>query len=96
MSQKNAGRNVLAWQLTHPFSHRKLRAERDALIGHSFVMCDVSAGPFDGDLGLGRGAKAKMQRTGLSAGMSATDDRALHIAVDGYTRADRMAIAARL
>ena len=79
-----------------PLSHRKLRAERDALIGHSFVMCDVSAGPCYGDLSLGRGAKPKMQRTGLSACMSATDDRALHIAVDGYTRAHRIAIAARL
>ena len=79
-----------------PLSHRKLRAERDALIGRCIVMCDAPAGPCDGDLGLGRSAKAEMQRTGLSAGMSATDDRALHIAVDGYTRADRMAIAARL
>ena len=90
------GQSVLAWQLTRPSSHKKLRGQSDALIGRCFVMCDAPAGPFDGDLGLGRSAKAEMQRTGLSAGMSATDDRALHIAVDGYTRADRMAIAARL
>ena len=87
---------VFGLQLTRPSSHKKLRGQSDALIGRCFVMCDVPAGPFDGDLGLGRSAKAEMQRTGLSAGMSATDDRALHIAVDGYTRADRMAIAARL
>ena len=93
MSQKNTGQSVSGWQLSRPFRHRKLSGQSDALIGRSFGMWDVPAGPFDGDCGLGRGAKAEMQRTGLSAGMSATDDRALHIAVDGYTRADRMAIA---
>ena len=96
MSQKNTGQSVSVWQLSRPFRHRKLRGQSDALIGRSFVMCDAPAGPCDGDLGLGRSAKAEMQRTGLSAGMSTTDYRALHIAVDGYTRADRMAIAARL
>ena len=60
------------------------------------VVGDLPAGPFYGDLGLCCGVKAEMQWTGLTASMSATDDRPLHIAVDDYARTDRMAIAAWL